>query len=115
MQGQDITFHILVVVTALLFGFGGLIRGFQMLNRGRLDLISDWNNRPLPNPAEYAKPFARVYIGIGSLFLLLPLLLWLSGSLLLCGIVAGVLVWYWFEAIDKIAERARRASHRLTV
>lgn len=40
-------------IVALLLGLGGLIRGIQM-SKGRLDLISDWDNRPLPNPAEHA-------------------------------------------------------------
>lgn len=109
MQGQDMTFHIMGGITVLLLGVGGLIRGFQM-RKGRLDLISDWDNRPLPNSAEYAKPFARVYISIGMVMLALPLLLWFGLPLFLWGIIVAVLVWYWFEAIERIAIRAKAAG-----
>lgn len=106
MHGQDVTHHIMGIITSLLLGVGGLIRGIQM-NNGRLDLISDWERHPLPNPAEYARPFARVYISISILLLILALLLWFGLPLLLWGIIVVVLVWYWFEAIERIAIRAK--------
>ncbi len=109
MQG-NMTYHLTMIVVALLFGVGGLIRGLQMLFQGRLDLISDWDSRPLPNPAEYAKSFATVYISLGIAVLFVPLLILLGIPLLFCGIILAVLVWYWFQAIDKIAARAREAK-----
>lgn len=105
MQGIA-AFQILGAIAAVLLGLGGLIRGVQM-GKGRLDLISDWDSRPLPNPADHAPAFARVYIRLGGVILISPVALWFGVPVLVWGIVIGVLVWYWFEAIDKISAKAR--------
>ncbi len=108
MQGIE-AFQWVGVIAALLLGFGGLVRGIQM-GKGRLDLISDWDNRPIPNQAEHATEFARVYIRLGGVTFISPIALWFGLPLLIWGIFLAVLVWYWFEAIDKIAIRARQSS-----
>lgn len=105
MQGI-VVFQILGAIAAVLLGLGGIIRGIQM-GKGRLDLISDWDNRPLPNPNEHAPAFARVYVRLGVIIFISPVVLWFGVPVLVLGIVLAVLVWYWFEAIDRIALKAR--------
>jgi Flp pilus assembly protein TadB len=102
-------FQWMSVITALLLGLGGLVRGVQM-SKGNLDLISDWDNRQLPNPAEHASAFAHVYIRLGSVILISPIALWVGLPLLIWGVILAILVWYWFDAIERIAIRARRSS-----
>ena len=104
MQGQAMMW---ATVAAVLTGLGGIIRGWQMGFRGRLDLISDWDNRPLPNPAGFTKAFAHIYIGIGCLLVVMPLFLWLGMNFLIWCAITVIIVWYWFHAIDVVAERAR--------
>ena len=101
---------IIASVVAVVLGLGGVIRGWQMRYKERVDLISDWDNCPLPNPAGFVKAFARVYIGIGSILIAMPLLLLLGMNILIWAGLVGVIVWYWFNAIDAIAERARATN-----
>lgn len=107
MHESAITAPTIAIAVAIIFGLGGLIRGWQMGFQGRLDLITDWDNRPLPNPAEYSKAFSRVYIGLGGAFMVAPLLLLVGLPVLILAGVFACLVWYWFNAIDVIVERAR--------
>jgi len=97
----------MVSVLAIVFGSGGLIRGWQMGFKGRLDLISDFDNRALPNPAAYAPAYARIYLGIGSVLLAMPLLLLLGMHLIIWCTIGVVVMWYWFHAIEVVAQRAR--------
>lgn len=101
-------FQIIGIIFAVLLGVGGLIRGYQ-LRKGRLDLVSDWDNRPLPNPEEHAPVFSRVYLRLGGIVLLSPAALVLGTPLVIWAAILAVLVWYWFEAIDRIASRAHAA------
>lgn len=107
MQEQASIWLIIASVGTVLMGLGGVLRGWQMKYRNRLDLVSDWDNRPLPNPANFAQAFGNVYIGIGAVMIamLLPLLLGLH-LLIWTGIFYAI-IWYWFRAIDVIAARAR--------
>lgn len=73
MQGTA-AFLILGTIAAVLLGLGGIIRGIQM-GKGRLDLISDWDNRALPNPTEHAPAFSRVYIRLGGIIFTSPVVL----------------------------------------
>jgi hypothetical protein len=77
------------------------------MGKGGLDLISDCDNRPLPNPAKHAPAFARVYIRLGGIIFISPVLLWFGVPGMFWGIVICVPIWYWFEAIDKILSNAR--------
>jgi hypothetical protein len=110
MQGS-VEFQVMAAIAAVVLGLGGLVRGVQM-RKGRLDLISDWDNQPLPNPSEHAPAYAGVYVRLGAVILISPLALWAGVPLLVWGIAVGVLVWYWFEAIDRISAHARE-KHRL--
>jgi len=44
MQGS-VEFQVMAAIAAVVLGLGGLVRGVQM-RKGRLDLISDWDNQP---------------------------------------------------------------------
>ena len=92
---------------ALILGFAGVFRAWQMRYKGRVDLISDWDNRPLPDAAAHAAHFARVYGWIGTVLLAMPAVLWIGLPILAWTAILGVIVWYWFAAIDAIADRAR--------
>ena len=101
----------LAAITAI-FGIGGVFRGWQMRSGKRLDLITDWDNKPVPDQAQHCAAFARVYLGVGVAMLTIPLWLWLGLSIFLATPLAAVALWYWFEAIDRIVARARSASPR---
>ncbi len=105
MQGQGMQW--IAAVATIIFGLMGIWRGWQMRYRNRLDLISDWDNRPLPNPSTYAVSFSRVYIGIGSALVGMPLILWLGLPILIWAGTVAIIIWYWFYAIDVITDRAR--------
>lgn len=75
--------------------------------QGRLDLISDWDYRPLPNPANFSKAFAHLYIGLGFVCLGMPLLLLLGLKILIWAGIFGIIVGYWTFAIDSIAMKAK--------
>ena len=107
MQRQSMMLPIIASTITIVFGLGGLIRGWQMGFKDRLDLITDGNNHPLPNPAVYAKAYARIYIGIGCVLLAMPLLLLLGMNLLIWCAVSVIIVWYRFFATERVADRAR--------
>jgi len=98
---------ILTFVFAALGGVGGIIRGWQMGFKGRLDLISDWDSRPLPDPARFAKAFSRIYIGLGGILIAMSLLLLLGLDIRICIAVAVAVIVSWFYAIDVVVARAR--------
>ena len=107
MQGQSMMLPIIASTITIVFGLGGLIRGWQMWFKGRHDLISDWDNRALPNPSAYAPAFARIYIGIGCVLLAMPLLLFLGMNLIIWCALSVIIIWYWFHAVEVVADRAR--------
>lgn len=101
----------LAVITAIL-GTGGVIRGWQMASGRRLDLITDWDNKPVPDQPRHCAAFARIYLGVGAVMLTIPLWVWLGLSVFVAAPLAAVALWYWFEAIDRIATRARSAPQQ---
>lgn len=107
MQGQELIWSIIGSVAALALGLGGVIRGWQMGYKDRFDLISDWDNRPLLNPARAAKAYSRAYIGIGSILIVMPTLLLLGLNILIWAGIVGIIVGFWFYAIDTIVIQAR--------
>lgn len=44
----------------------------------------------------------------GGVLILLPALLWLGLHILIWSGILGVIVWYWFYAIDVITDMARK-------
>lgn len=111
MQGQTYTWALIATTVTILMGLGGVIRGWQMGFKNRLDLISDWDGKSLPSPAIYAKDFSTVYITLGGVLILMPALLWIGLPILIWAGILGVIIWYWFYAIDAITEKARKAHH----
>ena len=101
------TWTTIAITVAIVLGAGGIIRGWQMGYRNRLDLISDWDHRPLPNPSLHARAFARVYLAMGGILVAMPALLFLGLHIYIWCAITAVLVWYWFYAIDSITEKAR--------
>lgn len=110
MQGQGMFPVIVCSLVALVFGLGGLLRGWQMGYQGRLDLISDWDYHPLPDPARFSKAFAHLYIGFGCVCLAMPLLLLLGLKIFIWAGMFGIIVGSWIFAIDAIALRARTGN-----
>lgn len=106
MQEQGLFPVIVCSLVAAIFGFGGLFRGWQMGYQGRLDLISDWDYRPLPNPAEFSKAFAHLYIGLGGVCLAMPFLLFFGLKIFIWAGIFAVIIGHWSFAIDAIAESA---------
>jgi len=98
---------VIASVVALIFCLGSLIRGWQMGYGGRLDLISDMDNRPLPNPANFAQTFCRLYLGLGGLMLIMLVLLWFGLNILIWSGLFGIILMSWTQVIDAIARRAR--------
>jgi hypothetical protein len=105
MQGQGMQW--IASVATVILGLMGIWRGWQMRYRNRLDLISDWDSHPLPQPSAHAESFSRVYVRIGSALVGMPLMLWLGLPILIWAGIVAVIVWYWFNAIDAITDRAR--------
>lgn len=103
------TLTTIVSIAVVLLGVGGVIRGWQMGYGNRLDLISDWDHRPLPNPSSHSKAFSRVYLSIGSVLIGMPVLLLLGLHIFIWYAITAVIVWYWFYAIDAIVDKARTA------
>ncbi|MBI2306894.1 MAG: hypothetical protein HYU78_06285 [Rhodocyclales bacterium] len=110
MQESEMFWSVVLSIVAVCFGVGGIFRGWQMGFRGRLDLVSDTDYRPLPDPAGSAKALARLYIGLGCVMLVLPLLLLAGVKLLVLGGAFGLVIWYWFYAVDTLAERVRTGA-----
>ena len=106
MGGSNLAW--IVSIALILIGLGAIFRGWQMHYRGRIDLISDWDSNPLPNPTSLTMPFFRVYAVAGATLCLLPIPLALGVPILIdCLLIAVVITW-WFFAIDAIAARTRK-------
>lgn len=94
-------------ITVITFGIGGFVRGWQMRTGNRLDLITDTDYRPLPNPTRYAKVLGQVYFGFGAVMFVLLVVNMMGLTLLICAALAAIFLWCWFITIDRIADRAR--------
>ena len=96
----------IATITILLFGLAGIIRGWQMRFGSRLDLISDWECRPLPLPESLVLEFSRIYLTAGAILCGAPAFVLTGLPLVVCVLIAVLVVWYWVYRIDGIIVRA---------
>lgn len=91
-------------------GAKGLIRGWRIGYRDRLDLVTDWDRRPLPNAPKFAKAFSSVFIVFSAALLLVPILLLFGMNSITGSAAVIVILWYWLFAVDSIAGWSRETK-----